>query len=78
MKFEIDFNHNDCRDVSLLKDNGAKLEHFDEYSMYTIELNTFEELEELLKKINKNRSIQDSFNALVTFDSPVIFLDSKS
>lgn len=78
MKFEIDFNHNDCRDDKLLVDNGAKLEHFTEYDAYFIELNTFEELEELLKKINKNRSIQDSFNALVTFDSPMIFLDNKS
>ncbi len=78
MKFEIDFNHNDCRDVKLLKDNGCILEYFDEYTAYFIELNTFEELEELLNKINKNRSIQDSFNALITFDSPVIFLDNKS
>lgn len=77
-KFEIDFNYNDCRDDKLLTENGAKLEYFEEYSAYFIELNTFEELEDLLNRINKGRGIKDSFSALISFDSPVIFLDNKS
>jgi len=78
MKFEIDFNHNDCRDDKLLEENGAKLVRFKEYDIYEIELNTFKDLEKLLQGINKNRTIHDSFSALISFDSPVIFLDNKA
>ncbi len=76
MKFEIDFNDMAYRNNKLLEEVGAKLEDLGEYSAYFIELNSFEELEIVLDKVNKET--KDYYNALVTYDSPMIFLDNKA
>ncbi len=76
MKFEIDFNK--IHDDKILEEIGATLtptgsEKYAPFEVYKIELNSFEELEELLNKVEsiKNRY----YSAIISFDPPTIFLD---
>ena len=73
MKFEIDFNYgyND----NILEQLGAVKEEFDEYDAYFIVINNFEDLEKLLKKLDKITN--DTYSAIVSFDNPTIYLDNK-
>lgn len=73
MKFEIDFNYGD--DDALLRQLGAYEEDFDAYNTYSIELEGFNELEALLKKLDA--LTDDIWSAVVTFDRPTIYLDNK-
>jgi len=80
MKFEIDLNwgHDDALLIAL----GAKEEihSFDveRWSSYHVELNTFQDLEELLKEVNKHRKGDEfEYSAIVSFDPPMIYLDNK-
>lgn len=76
MKFEIDFNTE--TDPEYILSLGAKLERgfkFDpNYSIFTIELENFEDLEKLLERVDKEKG--DLYSAIVSFDPPTIFLDS--
>jgi hypothetical protein len=78
MIFEIDFNHE--RDDKVLVEVGAEIvelpnRKYPPYELIKIELNTFEELEQLLNKIN---SIKNKlYSAVINFDPPAIFLDDK-
>lgn len=79
MIFEISFNRKDKNDNKEFFDFiGAKINNNDEYSYYQIELNSFEELEELMKTINKK--LYDNifeYSSIISFDPPVIFLDKN-
>lgn len=84
MKFEIAFN--DPRLINsttnkILEDLGAKFEYDKDQTKefpddnYYIELNSFEELETLLQKVDKE--MNDIFCAIISFDNPTIFLDNS-
>lgn len=76
MEFELDFNReNDDEVIKLL---GAKLvptnlDKYPPFEVYKITLNSFEELEELLEKVEKIKG--EYYSAVVAFDPPTIFLD---
>jgi hypothetical protein len=78
MKFEVDFNNNKDRDDKLLEKCGCKFEKQGEYPHYFIDLPNFEDLEIFINKINEGIDYSKQFSAIVTFDSPVIFLDNKA
>jgi len=76
MIFEIDFNRE--TDESTLEEIGAKLvstgaDKYPPFEIYKIELNTFEELEQLLNKVNLIKG--KFYSAVINFDPPAIFLD---
>lgn len=76
MKFEIDFNRTPNDEI--LNQLGAKLlptgsTKYPPFEFYQIELNTFEELEELLKKVDLITN--KMYCAIISFDPPIIFLD---
>jgi hypothetical protein len=75
MKFEIDLNRE--QDDDFLLSLGAKEEVFTiksgSYSGYYIEVNTFEELEDLIKETDKVRN--GIYSAIISFDPPTIYLD---
>lgn len=79
MRFEIDFNTgNYVNDEFLINVLGAKLEptpsqKYPPFERCMIELNTFEELEEILRKVDKEYKCNST--ALISFDSPTIFLE---
>ena len=79
MKFEIDFNRGS--DDKTLEAIGAKLEpipgatKYPPFDRYMIELNTFEELEALLKEVDFITGVY--YSAIISFDSPTIFLDNN-
>jgi hypothetical protein len=78
MIFEIYFNHE--HDDKVLVEIGAKIEElpnrkYPPYELVKIELNTFEELEQLLNKINSIKG--KLYSAVINFDPPAIFLDDK-
>lgn len=84
MKFEIAFN--DPRMINsttnkILENLGAKFEYDKDQTKefpdnaYYIELNSFEELKELLKKVDKET--KDTSSAIISFDPPTIFLDNE-
>lgn len=80
MKFEIDFNRSgDKNDTKEFFDFiGAELYERDEYSTYRIEINSIEDLQPLLEKINMHlcgNKFQYSF--IMSFDPAVIYLDDK-
>lgn len=80
MIFEIRFNQPDVNDTEEFYDFiGAKLEEeFPELPYYTIELNSFEELEALIKKINQKYYGNDyHYTSVLGFDDPYIYLDCK-
>ena len=73
MKFEINFNRED--DDKTLIEIGAQLEHHSDsrYSFYWVKLNSFEELEELLYKVEAIKG--EYYSAVISYDSPTIYLD---
>ena len=73
MKFIIDFNHgwND----KLLEKIGATEEHFEEYSHYVIEIESFEDLDKLIQKVDKDTN--EMYSAVISFDPATIYLDDK-
>ena len=78
MLFEINFNQNKDKDDDFLLTLGAKWvstgeNKYPPFEVLEIELNTFEELEVLLEKIDKEK--KSMYTALVSFDNPTIFLD---
>lgn len=78
MIFEIDFNHE--HDDKVLVEIGANIEElpnrkYPPYELVKIELNTFEELEQLLNKVNSIKG--KLYSAVIDFDPPGIFLDDK-
>ena len=78
MKFEIDWNRD--TDDKTLEAIGATHVYYDlDCDYYWVELNSFEELEELLKKVNtiKKRSIMTEYSAVISFDPPTIYLDNE-
>ena len=81
MLFEIGFNRRDDKnDTKEFYDFiGAKLnDSYEEYSLFEIELAGFEDLEKLMEKINmKLEGNKFSYSAVITFDSPVIYLDKN-
>ncbi len=84
MKFEVDFNHNIPNDYKILKELGAVLEDtgstkYPPFEVFTIELESFEDLNKLLQKVNElvGDSIFD-YSAIVSFDPAMIFFDNKA
>ena len=78
MNFEIGFNRKDKNDTkSFYEFIGATLNDTnEEYSFYEIELKSFEELEQLMEKINlKYKGNTFSYAAVISFDRPCIYLD---
>ena len=78
MLFEINFNKHEEQDDDYLLSLGAKYvstgsNKYPPFEVLEIELNTFEELELLLEKIDKER--KGIYTALISFDNPTIFLD---
>ena len=78
MLFEINFNKHEERDDNYLLSLGAKYvstgpNKYPPFEALEIELNTFEELELLLEKVDKER--KGIYTALISFDNPTIFLD---
>ena len=78
MLFEINFNKNAEQDDYYLLSLGAKYvstysTKYPPFEALEIELNTFEELELLLEKVDKER--KGIYTALISFDNPTIFLD---
>jgi len=79
MRFEIDFNHGSNDKV--LEYIGAKLVPYIpalEYgpdSRYLINIDTFEELEILLEKVDVE--LDGMYAAVVSFDPPTIYLDEN-
>jgi hypothetical protein len=77
MKFEIDFNTD--ADDKTLEQLGAKLVpityavKYGPFDKWEIELNTFEELEELLSKVDSIK--KGIYSAIVSFDPPTIYLE---
>ena len=75
MIFDIDFNReNDDETLELLGANLCWSEDNDN-CFYTIEVEDFFALEELLKKVDDVK--KDYYSAVVTFDPPTIYFDSK-
>lgn len=80
MIFEINFNKE--TDDKTLEKLGAKLVstgYFNKYppfEVYQIEINTPEELEDLLKKVDSIKK-ESFYSAIISFDPPTIYLDNK-
>jgi hypothetical protein len=78
MKFEIAFNKHDIGTDKDLEKIGAVLEEFEigrgeVESYYTIELETFEDLEKLENRIHDTLGY---FAIIIGFDHPTIFIDN--
>lgn len=74
MKFSIDFNRENHRDKDLLL-LGAKLEYYEEYTQYELEISNLEELEELDKKVKELIGVD--YALVLDFDPPSIYLDKE-
>lgn len=78
MRFEIDFNNeSDDKTIEML---GAKLVptgalKYGPNEIYVIDINSIEELETLLKKVDKIKG--DYYSAVISFDPPTIYLDNQ-
>lgn len=76
MIFEIDFNKE--TDDKTLEEIGAKLvstgaTKYPPFEVYKIELNGFEELQQLISKLDSIKS--KFYSAVVSFDPPTIYLE---
>lgn len=83
MEFAIDFN-----DLSF-NDDDFLVKELDAYWVSTgstkyppfevlkVEVKDFKELEKLLEKVNKGRNISEHYSAVISFDSPAIYLCNK-
>jgi hypothetical protein len=80
MLFEINFNTES--DDKVLEELGAKLvptgsTEYPPFEIYKIELNTFEELENLLAKVDKLKSgTAELYSAILGFNPATIYLDT--
>lgn len=74
MKFAIDFNHE--TNDELLEQIGAKEEHFEECSQYTIDILSFEDLDAILHILDS--LTKDTYSAVISFDPPTVYLDNKA
>jgi len=83
MKFDIDFNHFDDKNNTkeFYEFIGAKWTNPNlDYGYYEIELNSFEELAELMKKINQKYLGKNfGYSAVMSFEAGMgtIYLDDK-
>lgn len=83
MKFDIDFNHFDDKNNTkeFYEFIGAKWTNPNpDYGYYEIELNSFEELAELMKKINQKYLGKNfGYSAVMNFEEGIgtIYLDDK-
>lgn len=78
MIFEIGFNREDKNDTKSFYEfiEATLNNNNEEYSFYEIELKSFEELEQLMEKINlKYKGDIFSYSAVISFDNPCIYLD---
>lgn len=79
MKFEIDFNYENDDKFLIEKLNAYWVQtnstKYAPFETLIVEVNTFEELEELLKIVNKEK--KDYYSAVISFDPPTIYLDNK-
>jgi hypothetical protein len=79
MRFEIDFNKE--TNDKVLEHIGAKLvpyvptPKYGPDSRYLINIDTFEELEVLLNKLNIETN--KIYSAVISFDPPIIYLDDN-
>jgi hypothetical protein len=76
MIFEIDFKKN-SNNTFLIEKLGAKLEQFNRYNRFTLEIKNFNSLKNLLKKVNEelNQPAYKEYVATISFDPPTIYLD---
>ena len=83
MRFEIEFNRENNDKLleaigGVLTPTGAT--KYPPFEIYTIELDNFSDLDELLKKLNKEAGREIAareYVAIVTFDPPCIFFDDN-
>ena len=76
MIFEIAFNNpedNNKKSIDFLKSLGVKVDELPNNPCLVIELNTFEELETLLGKIDRYTKRLNW--ACISFDDPCIYID---
>ena len=81
MRFQIDFNSIKFNDDDfLIKELGAywvdtKSVKYPPFQVLMIQLDGFRELEALLEKVDTHYG--DFYSAVISFDSPAIYLDNK-
>lgn len=81
MRFQIDFNDYNRRDDNFLIDVlGAEVvetgsDKYPPFELLYLEVNDFEQLEEILKTVDNHYG--DYYSAVISFDSPTIYLDNK-
>lgn len=74
MIFEINFNRTDNDDF-LIKKLGAKWTNLADYNILTIDIKDFNHLKEILDIVDKEFS--DYYSAIISFDTPTIYLDNN-
>ena len=83
MIFEIAWNDlNNTDDEFLVRELGAYWvdtgsTKYPPFEVLKVEVKDFKELEKLLEKVNKGRNISEHYSAVISFDSPAIYLDNK-
>ena len=72
--FNRDYNNKETQDL-LLEVTGGTFDYEKDsgYGGVFVEMKTFEQLEEMLKKLDEKTG--DMYSAIVSFDSPTIFFD---
>lgn len=81
MRFQIDFNECNRRDDNFLIDVlGAEVvetgsRKYPPFELLYLEVRDFEHLEEILKTVDTH--FGDYYSAVISFDSPTIYLDNK-
>jgi len=77
MVFIINFNKSEEQDDFFLEELGAKLSTIYNkpfcFGEYEINIDNFEELKTLLKKVDNNYN--DHYSAIITFNPATLFLD---
>ena len=83
MEFTIDWNDQNFNDDDfLVKELDAYWvstgsTKYPPFEVLKVEVKDFKELEKLLEKVNKGRNISEHYSAVISFDSPAIYLDNK-
>lgn len=86
MKFEVDFNREEddktLEQIGCIQEDILPQPKYPPFTQYVIELNTFEELEELLNKLNKIKREEYcgqclDYSAIISFDPATIYFDNK-
>ena len=81
MKFQINFNSSTFSDDNFLIDVlGAEVvetgsNKYPPFELLYLEVKDFEQLEEILKIVDNHYG--DYYSAVISFDSPTIYLDNK-